>query len=97
MVSFIQTGRYWFEIRGYCSDGAIYQYEVGDVLAMLRERDPSRAPATFGFTACGQGDPTFTVVDVFLEGLKKKKSYWGRSFPDARDEARQRVADHAAR
>ena len=90
-VSFIQAGRFWLEVRGFCGDGALYRYEVGEVLAMLRQKDPASAPTRFGWTGCGEGTPKLVPVDEFLGRLAKKASFWGRAFPEARDEARKRL------
>ena len=91
-VSFIQSGGYWVIVLGHCADGALYRYEVGEALEMVRQKDPAGAPTTFAFSGCGQNTPKFVPVDELLESLKKKALYWGRSFPEAREVARKRFA-----
>lgn len=89
-VSFIQSGRFWLIVLGSCADGALYRYEVGEVLKMVREKDGAGAPVTFAFSGCGENTPKFVAVDGFLDELEKKATYWGRSFPAARDQARSK-------
>jgi hypothetical protein len=86
-VSFIQSGRFWLIVLGSCADGALYRYEVGEVLKMVRQKDRAGAPATFAFSGCGQNTPRFVAVDSFLDELEKRATYWGRSFPAARNQA----------
>ncbi len=89
----MQAGRFWVEATGSCADGDLYSYEVGEVLEMLRQKDPAGAPVTFAFSACGRIVPTVVSTESFLAGLKRKKSFWGRTFPDARDAAKRSVTD----
>jgi len=86
-VSFIQSGRFWLIVLGSCADGALYRYEVGEVLKMVRQKDRVGAPTTFAFSGCGESVPKFVSVDRLLDELEKKATYWGRSFPAARDQA----------
>jgi hypothetical protein len=91
-VSFIQSGDFWLEVLGSCADGALYRYEVGEVLGLVRQTEGARAPSVFAFTRCGEGTPKIVAVDDFLSGLTKKATYGGRPFPEARREARARLA-----
>jgi hypothetical protein len=90
-IAFIERRPFWISVRGHCSDGALFRYEVGEVLASL----PAEvgAPADrFLFGGCGQGFPTVTTVTTFLDSLRAKKKVGGKAFPDARDAAKARGA-----
>ena len=88
----MQAGRFWVEVRGSCSDGDLYGYEVGEVLEMLRQTDAAGAPVTFAYSPCGKVVPTVVSTESFLAGLKQKKSFWGRTFPAARDAAKKALS-----
>jgi hypothetical protein len=90
--SFMQSGRFWIEVMGHCPAGDIYKYEVGEVLEMLRQKDPAGVPGTFAYASCGQGKPDMVSTESFLAGLKKKETFWGRPFPAAREEAKKALA-----
>ena len=53
-LSMMQAGRFWVEVRGSCSDGDLYGYEVGEVLKMLRQTDAAGLPVTFAYSPCGK-------------------------------------------
>jgi hypothetical protein len=87
-IAVVQVGSFWVEVFGHCYDGALYKYEVGEVLAMVQEKGTADAPSVFAVSECGKGTPAFVGTANFLDSLRKPASYWGRRFPDARDQAR---------
>lgn len=95
-VSFIQSGDFWLEVLGSCADGALYRYEVGEVLGLVRQTEGARAPSMFAFTGCGERTPKIVSVGDFLSGLTKKASYGGLAFPEARRRARARLTPPVA-
>jgi hypothetical protein len=90
--SFVQFDGYWVEIVGQCPDSALYPYEVGDVLVMLRATDASKMPATFSLGQCG-GPPVFKSVDEFLRALTKPVTIGERRLPEIRGVERKRLVE----
>ena len=84
-VAYIESGNHWITVLGQCRDGGLFRYEVGEVLQGLG----SDAPATFLLGSCGGDFPDVTETAPFLAGLQKPKTFWGKTFPAAREAMRE--------
>jgi hypothetical protein len=85
-VAYIESRNQWITVLGQCRDGALFRYEVGEVLQGLG----SDAPTTFLLGSCGGDFPDVTETAPFLTDLQKPHTFWGKTFPAAREAMRRK-------
>lgn len=82
---------HWVEMFCGCAAGDMVFYEAGDLLDWLERLNKGALPERVFFSRCGQMELSQVETAWLRAEAHKKRSFWGREFPAAREEAAKKT------